>query len=69
MTQLPPTLSRELVELLYRGKVDAVPGLRGFPHEVVAELCLAMKPLKSLRGDVIYRRHPDIQYEKPVVLR
>jgi hypothetical protein len=55
MALLPPSLGRELIEQLYRSKIDALPGMRGLPDEVRAKLCMAMKPIKALKTDIIFR--------------
>lgn len=36
-------------------QIEAVPGLRGLPDEVLARLCMQMKPLKVMIGDNVYK--------------
>ena len=55
LAHLPPTLGRQLLEELYESKIEAVPGMRGLPDEVRARLCMAMKPMKVLKKDVVYK--------------
>ena len=55
LAHLPPTLGRELLEELYDSKIEAIPGMRGLPHEVRAKLCMAMKPIKALKKDIIFK--------------
>ena len=54
MMSLPPSLGRELVEQLYHSKIEALPGMRGLPDEIRMKLCMAMKPIKALKTDVVF---------------
>ena len=54
MMALPPSLGRELVEQLYHSKIEALPGMRGLPDEIRMKLCMAMKPIKALKTDVVF---------------
>lgn len=55
MELLPPSLARELIEQLYHSRIEALPGMRGLPDEVRAKLCMAMKPIKALKTDIVFR--------------
>eukprot|EP01043_Picozoa_sp_COSAG02_P022233 COSAG02_NODE_1150_length_14208_cov_5.805231_4_plen_438_part_00 len=55
MELLPPSLARELIEQLYHSRIEALPGMRGLPGEVRAKLCMAMKPIKALKTDIVFR--------------
>ena len=55
LDRLPPALSKELLDHLYRSQLAAVAIFKGLPEQVIAKLCFAMKPYKALKSDYIYR--------------
>lgn len=55
LEHLPPALSSELLNHLYREQVENVPLFHGLSDQLVAKLCQLMKPVKSLKGDFVYR--------------
>ena len=51
---LPPALSKNLLDYMYRDQIKNVPVFRALPHDALTMMCLRLKPYKAMRGDPIY---------------
>ena len=57
LEHLPPKLSEELLDSMYRETICKVPLFKDLEEGAVHDICLAMKPLCVLRGEYIFREH------------
>ena len=63
LEHLPPKLSEELLDSMYRETICKVPLFKDLEEGAVHDICLAMKPLCVLRGEYVSTatvRHHDV---------
>eukprot|EP01043_Picozoa_sp_COSAG02_P026259 COSAG02_NODE_1507_length_12231_cov_56.431751_4_plen_780_part_00 len=54
LSSLPPTLSSDLSFYMYRTMIEALPLFKGLGAEVIHHLCQIVKPLRTMKDQVIY---------------
>ena len=55
LSQLPPTMSTDLVFMMYEHIISGTPLFAELGKDLTTKLCLALQPYPAMRGDVIMR--------------
>eukprot|EP01046_Picozoa_sp_COSAG06_P054999 COSAG06_NODE_9967_length_1780_cov_1.164783_1_plen_343_part_00 len=57
LEQLPPELSGQLLDSMYKGTIKLVPLFANLEESALRDICLAMKPYPVQRGEYVYREN------------
>ena len=55
--ELPPALSQSLLDSMYRLTIMHVPLFKGLAEEIIAEICVTLKPLVLTSGEFVFKEN------------